>query len=474
MNKQTILSLFLCLVAYFLTAQPVNNEIGDVVLPAPNAAGLMKYGDHPVKFFTGTPQIAVDIHTLQEGSLSLPVSVSYHASGVKIAEASSWVGNSWSLIAGGQISRQVQNLPDENGNRNRGNGYYESAAANLQNLTSTTGKLEQASSGEIDTEPDLYNFNYPNGSGRFTLDVNGNPQLIPMQNLKIEIDYSNNLFHRFTIIEANGTKYHFGRSPNGNEDAYEYTYEGLNIENFYPSTWYLVKVESHDGLNTINLTYVDENYSYHQPASCQFIGVAQLCLGGTGGEGGISCSSSGSLNIRNNATYDYLRMNVRGKRLSTITTSTETLSFIAGNIRQDLDANTAQGGNNARSLEAIELSTGTFCKKYNFFYDYFADEELTDAYALRLKLDSIREETWTGISPAEIIPPHVFTYDAPVYSNNGHSNDGRQILPHRLSKAIDYWGYANGSTVNETKRLNVPDMEIVRSNGNINFDGGGK
>lgn len=290
--------------------------------------------------------------------------------------------------------------------------------------------------------------------------------------IKIEIDYSNNLFHRFTIIEADGTKFHFGKSPTGNENAYEYTYEGLNIENFYPTTWYLVKIESHDGLNEINLSYDNENYSYHQPASCQFIGVAQHCLGGTGSEGGISCSSSGSLNIRGNATYEYLRMNVRGKRLSTITTSTETLSFVAGATREDLDANTAQGGNLPKSLSAIELSTGTFCKNYNFFYDYFADKELTAAYALRLKLDSIREETCTGISPAEIIPPHIFTYDAPVYSNNGHVNDGRQIIQHRLSKAIDYWGYANGSTVNEGKRLNVPDMDIVRPNGNISYDGG--
>lgn len=474
MNKKALLFSFFSLVFLFTAySQPVNNEIGDVVLPTPNAGALMKYGDVPVSYFTGVPNISIPIHTLQEGGLTVPVSISYHASGIKLSEASSWVGNSWSLQAGGQISRSIQNIADESGN-NDGKGYYENAVQNLSDLQNTTTGRDEASQGIIDSEPDIYNFSYPGGSGRFTLDVNGNPQLVPKQNLQIEIDYSNSIFHRFTIIDDNGTKYHFGRSPGGSENAYEYNYEGINVESLYPSSWYLVKMESHDGLSDIIFTYADEDYSYYQSASCQFVAVAQSCGTGTGGGNGNGavCSGTGSLIIRNQNTYDYLLMNVNGKRIQSIQSNTETLTFETGALREDIGVNTANGGVAARSLDGIELNTGDYCKRFNFFYDYFADEELTDSYAKRLKLDSLKEETCTGASPLITIPPHVFTYNGPVYDNVGHANHGRQILPHRLSKAIDHWGYSNHAVSNQIKRLNIPNTEVYRPEGNITYNGG--
>src|SRR6186713_262385 len=53
------------------------------VPPAPNAASLGKFGDIPVGYYTGTPNISVPIYDLKSSRLSLPISLSYHASGVK-------------------------------------------------------------------------------------------------------------------------------------------------------------------------------------------------------------------------------------------------------------------------------------------------------------------------------------------------------------------------------------------------------
>jgi hypothetical protein len=96
-----------------LNAQAINNQIRDVVMPTPNAASLGKYGDIPVSYNTGIPNIGIPIHTLSEGSISLPISLSYHAGGLKVGEPCSWVGLGWSLAAGGMISRTVQGRADE-------------------------------------------------------------------------------------------------------------------------------------------------------------------------------------------------------------------------------------------------------------------------------------------------------------------------------------------------------------------------
>jgi hypothetical protein len=90
--------LFLCL-AETLWSQPNNNYVTSTTIPAPNAGSLGKYADIPVSYFTGVPDISVPIYTVEEGPLKLPVSINYHASGIKVAETASWVGLGWSLNA---------------------------------------------------------------------------------------------------------------------------------------------------------------------------------------------------------------------------------------------------------------------------------------------------------------------------------------------------------------------------------------
>src|SRR5580698_7637476 len=78
-------------------AQDTTNTIGNVSIASPTAASLGKYGDFPVSYNTGLPQISIPIYTVKAGSLSLPISLSYHASGLKVQEEASWVGAGWSL-----------------------------------------------------------------------------------------------------------------------------------------------------------------------------------------------------------------------------------------------------------------------------------------------------------------------------------------------------------------------------------------
>ena len=53
------------------------------------------------------PLISIPIHTIKVGDYSLPVSLEYHASGIKVAQEASRVGLAWSLHAGGSVSRSA-------------------------------------------------------------------------------------------------------------------------------------------------------------------------------------------------------------------------------------------------------------------------------------------------------------------------------------------------------------------------------
>lgn len=85
----------------------------NVIPPSPNAAAFQKFVEVPVSLYTGTPNISVPIYEIKMGQLSLPISLQYHASGLKVDEHASWVGAGWSLNAGGMISRTAKGLPDE-------------------------------------------------------------------------------------------------------------------------------------------------------------------------------------------------------------------------------------------------------------------------------------------------------------------------------------------------------------------------
>jgi hypothetical protein len=84
----------------------------EVIPPSPNAASLGQYGDVSVSNNTGVPSISIPLYTVKSVGIELPISLSYHGSGIKVAQEASWVGLGWALNTGGVITRAVRGSDD--------------------------------------------------------------------------------------------------------------------------------------------------------------------------------------------------------------------------------------------------------------------------------------------------------------------------------------------------------------------------
>lgn len=257
--------------------------------PSPNASSLGVYGEMPVSYFTGIPNISVPLYQIKGKQIGLGLDLSYHAGGTRPEQHPGWTGLGWNLNAGGAITRTIKDLPDE---------MYQSAFPYSVGMTvnsSFVGASDWTSSSYLsaaymlqnapfnaisnDTEADVFSFSCQGISGIFF--CNGSSCLVRSdRHLKVERlvpppelanpnntffhthasfiphDHLSSTFYGFIITDEDGTKYQFGSLENDN--AVEYSddmYNSTPGERLFASSWMLTKITSADGTEAIDLSY---------------------------------------------------------------------------------------------------------------------------------------------------------------------------------------------------------------------------
>lgn len=73
----------------------------------PEAASLGKFGSFQVSEYSGNASISIPLYTGKSGSVSLPISLNYDGSGIKVEQDDTMVGLGWNISYGGMISHII-------------------------------------------------------------------------------------------------------------------------------------------------------------------------------------------------------------------------------------------------------------------------------------------------------------------------------------------------------------------------------
>ena len=406
------------------------NYTPNLLPPAPEAAALGKYVEVPVSPYTGVPQINVPLTEVQQGSISVPVYLSYHASGNKVEDITPYTGLGWTLNAGGVITRVVRGLPDDHPNIGF-LSFIQENDGDYDYLTSgdpdSYVPLDMISKRCRDAEPDQYYFNFNGYTGTFSFDWDG--QLIVDSDKKINVNYEldgNGKISSWEVILDDGTICSFDLPDLTQIQNYDISCVAVQR---YASSWYLTEIADVNGQNNVFFEYENYPFSYfhkHSEGRSYLMSYNNNACQGPASGTPISAVTT---------------MSFDGKRIRRIHTgSGNEVLFVASNTRTDLnDINLYQTPLASLDTILVKNNLGATIRSFAMGYDYSTD---------RLTLKSVTE--FNGL---EAKPPYTFDY-----------NPTR--LPAYDSKKKDHWGFYNHNPHPNTE---IPSGWVDLGNGLVNY-----
>ncbi len=442
---------------YIVLGQKNKNALlkEEIVPASPNAASLGKFLDVPVELYTGIPNISIPITEISAGGYKLPISLSYHASGLKVEEVASRVGAGWALNAGGMITRQVRGRKDE-----VGNGYFSpntpfflnnnleeqvdyaqlslwvsDASKTLldRQITLSRRTIEDFSLGCYDTEPDVFSISVPGLSGKFMFNKQIIPIFFPKQNIKLNkhpFDGSTggNLPYQWEVVDEQGNIFLFNLAEKSNivntsslalPSICDIT--GTGNTAFQETSWLLTRITTLSGESLVF------SYDFEQTINETMGEREERLFDAHYGENGISMS---------NDTY-FSQITQKSYRLTSIVSSNgQKVEFVSETPRLDLF-----GG---KKLDKINVFyKDNLVKSFKMYHSYFVSNEELHQNIIQnskpedyntLKLDSLQEFNAQNGK----LPSYRFSYIK-------ESTNTVDMRPSHKSRSQDHWGYYNGA-----------------------------
>ena len=205
----------------------------EVVLPSPETAALFRYQEYPMDHSTGLAQISIPLFTLKNGSLSVPISISYHASGFKVSEVDGPIAAGWSLNTGGMVSRTIHGDPDfgtwpfphpfdpafSDPNTNM--------LQVLEQVTHYPDNPDLVGTGEFkDSQYDIFSYSFAGHGGKFIFKDSAGvktPVVLNQKPLRIFPVTDTSGIHTVKITDDRGDNYTFVGKENEKTTTYNYT-----------------------------------------------------------------------------------------------------------------------------------------------------------------------------------------------------------------------------------------------------------
>lgn len=244
-------------VLLFLAYFNLNSQSSDIVPPSPVTVEFNKYLNFDVTLYHGIPEISIPLYSIKLKDLTIPINLSYHASGIKYGQGSGNVGLGWVINPGYRISRTIYGyaddavsmLPDVEGSLSE----IESKAVNEVDRDKFLSKFVPAlgnnfyidpskESVTIDGEYDQFSFLTPKDGGNFIITDRNRKIIQTMTESNLKIDYKTGKSQYFEsggiigfqIKDPQGIKYAFGEYYSTSSFSMEYIPQ-YGINNIVPA-----------------------------------------------------------------------------------------------------------------------------------------------------------------------------------------------------------------------------------------------
>lgn len=419
-------------------------------IATPAAAALKQNIVYPVNYSTGLPEIKIPLYEVRSGEITLPIYLTYHASGIKLSDPSGWTGLGWNLVAEPMITRTVQ-------------GQVDSPVTMTCKFDKNAYRKYGASHAELvakgaTEEPDEYYYRLSDKQGMFMYamePVDASRSFLPLPYNDIRIDWMGKYFR---IVDDDGTIYNFNGACDVNQKS-------LGLIGWKASS--VVASNRKDSIsfvyNSWTNRYFTKNYNDYIVVKDNSDWKVDLCTDRTDIDQlcGTPCLPDEwmqepiLMRRQNNTTSCYQ-----------VTDSLEIVpdGYIPDQSTQDMPAYTdthplseihfPQGtitftqDNKYQRLDKMTIRDlqGNFVREFRFNYVLNSSLSITNRYYLDSLVITDKDGT-----PQET---YHFGYDNPKF------------LPAPGTRAIDYWGYFN-NVFHSVEETLVPWQSIEVTRGHV-------
>ncbi|KUJ49707.1 DUF5977 domain-containing protein [Chryseobacterium sp. JAH] len=427
----------------------IQNSVNSIAPKSPDAAALFRYTETPVSLYTGVPDISIPIYTIKEGNIELPITISYHAGGIKVTDEASSVGLGWSLNAGGRVSHIVSGVNDFNLNGYRNT--YPRNATGMQSMSScislpwNTSTYSSAfytnmfyptnsygyTSINDDFQPDLFLINLPGKSYKAYLDMAKTTQANGV--LKFAIAEQPNIDFKLTDVAGATGGYNFAVTD---ENGLKYSFDKQEI------TTNITGWNTINGMSRILSKIEDVEGSKIDFYSSNPISNSRL----------TGCKTTRTY-LTDPLNFYQGSMNIKGvtdcSKQQTGESYLERIEFTNGKV--EFNWTTREDIHNSKKLSSIKIyNSYKLIKQYDFNYDYFIATDNLNTSVMRQWLNLPNDHVFTHrlrlLSVTESVTNEKYSFE---YNSTYN-------LPNKLSFSSDFWGYYNGQNNSDTF---IPDPE---------------
>ncbi|WP_221417926.1 PKD domain-containing protein [Fulvivirga kasyanovii] len=422
-----------------------SEDMFKVVPPSPQAAAFSQYGSHPVNLSTGAVNINIPVYTYTAGPLSVPISLGYNTTGLKVDDTESIVGLGWVLNAGGVITRTILDQPDEEYISGTGDILpYPADVGNSSDWYANYFIDKAIQQPTFDTQPDEYSYNFQGQGGKFIFSREGELLTLPRNNFKITKEINEQGNGDFVVTTPDGIVYHFG----GGYEEISYVESAgstgcpRNFDRHRVTSWYLYEIVHPNGTK-IFLEYENAGtYSYVLSPS-----QSETILTHRTGAGCEPCAARESTNCRSILN---VQQSQRLRRIYSPGMGEVLFNISGSNTRfQFLD-----------NVEVRDNDNNLF-KKFIFTYNQITPASFHNAFTSTEKRTFLKGFSETNPVTGFKEKAYIFEYESP------------EQIPPRLTYARDNYGFFNGKDNANLLPLSVDpifiNQEFAKANRNPDF-----